>query len=122
MFRAYSKVISAMVDKGFDRSESWTPYELGSRIKGSFEEEDERSFSGLTDMFMEARFSDHDIDPGSVPKVRSLAKKLEGTIGREDFAVSIEEEGREEEGRARWRFKVDHEAELKHLLGEKGVN
>jgi hypothetical protein len=79
--------------------------------------------STLTDMFMEARFSDHDMGPGSVPVARSLYKKVSENLPEEGaIALRPAERAPDEGVRSRWLMRVDHESDLRSLLGDKEVS
>ena len=122
--RSYRNAIGKLALKGAPRPEGATPYEFNQRLGPSLGEPGGRPLGKLTDLFVEARYSDHDMDPGAISRSRSLEAELSRSL--DDFGSLIVEtsleKGPESVKRIIGIVKVDHENDLKGLLGDKGVH
>jgi hypothetical protein len=118
---SYRRASKDLSQKGAPRPDGATPVEYREMLRDSLAAPAKESFSTLTDMFMEARFSDHDMDPGSVPKAHSLSKKVsEGLPQEGTVKLSPPQAPTDDKARIRWRMRMDHDSDLKSLLGDKG--
>ncbi|MDG6225458.1 MAG: transglutaminase domain-containing protein [Candidatus Thermoplasmatota archaeon] len=121
--RSYRNVLGQMANRGAPRPEGTTPYEFKERVGASLGESGGRTLGKLTDLFMEARYSDHDMDPAAIPRSRLLesetVKALEGS-GQLMLQAAPETSPRGSK-RIIGMVKVDHEGDLKGLLGDKEV-
>jgi hypothetical protein len=127
IFNSYSSILRDLTEKGIEKPPEMTPDEFDEAVRGSTWNSDLSKMEEITRLFDEARYSDHDLSSHLISKAKSIENELNKEI------ITLEQEGLKEKfEKAReelstpvtrhiiWKMKLDHEADLKDLIGKKG--
>jgi len=123
----YREVMHHLGEMGVIKPRGMTPDEFSSAIAENGE--GVRDMEPLTRLFDEARYSDHDLSSHLIGKARELKDSIERHTKPEDASLlrkKVESKetgvpGKVERGII-WKMKMDHDQDLKELLGSKEVD
>jgi hypothetical protein len=127
VYKSYKNTLSYLREKGMRRTPEMTPDEFDEAVRSCAKNGDLKKLEEMTKLFDEARYSDHDLSSHLISKAKTIENELEKEIAH------LEEEGLKEKfEKAReemilpvprhiiWKMKLDHEGDLKDLIGDKG--
>ncbi|MGA1866060.1 MAG: transglutaminase domain-containing protein [Thermoplasmatota archaeon] len=124
---SYSAVLSRLREKGAPRPPEMTPDEYDATVRDAAPGTSLKNMEDMTRLFDEARYSDHEMSSHLISKAKTLSVDLIKEIGSfqdEDFPGRFERVRKEIAPSTKrhlpWKMKVDHDEDLKVLLGEKG--
>jgi hypothetical protein len=127
IYKSYRNVLDELSEKGIGRPPEMTPDEFDEAVRTSTGNGDLKRMEEITRLFDEARYSDHDLSSHLITKARTIDNELRKEI------TTLEDEGLKErfdKARAEmvepvrrplmWKMRIDHEEDLKDLIGKKG--
>ncbi|MBN1540283.1 MAG: DUF4129 domain-containing protein, partial [Candidatus Thermoplasmatota archaeon] len=124
---SYNAVLSQLRGKGAPRPPEMTPDEFDATVREAAIGGSLKNMEEMTRLFDEARYSDHEMSSHLISKAKALSVDLIKEIGSfqdEGFPGRFERVRKEIAPSAKrhlpWKMKVDHDEDLKALLGEKG--
>jgi hypothetical protein len=127
VFESYRSVQDRFRAGGSGRPEGMTPREYSAIIAG--EAPELKELDNLTKIFEEARYSDHDMSPHLMGVSKDIEQRLIRSAESVDHVrlggrISImgDEPSRSVQRPYMHRMKMDHDSDLRELLGEKGVS
>ncbi|MBN1390799.1 MAG: DUF4129 domain-containing protein, partial [Candidatus Thermoplasmatota archaeon] len=124
---SYSGILSELKEKGAARPPEMTADEYDIAVREAAVGGSMKNMEDITRLFDEARYSDHEMSSHLISKARTLSTDL-----RKEIATSQDEgfTGRFERARSDiatttrrhlpWKMKIDHDDDLRALLGSKG--
>jgi len=117
---SYRALFEDLMEKGVRRPEGMTPNEFKEVVKEAVKEDGYRDLTELTALFLEARYSDHDMDAPDADRSETLQRSFSARVGDDEAGMMAAEKAVEakEPGRA-FKYWHDHNKDLRDLLGEK---
>jgi protocatechuate 3,4-dioxygenase beta subunit len=127
LVQTYKETLEDFNERGVARPLNMTPDEFRDVVletSGEFSQ-----LSKLTDIFDEARYSDHTVSSHLLGQakemknaVRKAVEKMDPEVMREAIRNAMKSKGVELHRPMIWKMQVDHTEELKELLGKKEVD
>ncbi len=127
LVETYKDSLDSLSEKGVARPLNMTPDEFSDTVTGSSNELS--ALTGLTELFDEARYSDHIISSHLLGKAKEMNNSIKRSV--ENVDVDRVKKGIEDREISPWssirrpviwKMKMDHTEDLMNLLGDKGAN